>query len=131
MHITKIKETCLYVEGLEKTKSFYTEVMGFPVISFVENRHVFFRAGASVLLCFLPESTRNEKELPPHFGSGQLHVAFEVPPDQYAKWKADLSAKGVKIEYEQFWFDDIYSIYFRDPDNHLLEIIPEGMWEPK
>jgi len=55
--------------------------MGLSIIGFVENRHIFFRAGSSVLLCFNPETTKKEERLPPHFGTGQLHFAFEAPND--------------------------------------------------
>ncbi len=36
---------------------------------------------------------------------------------------------NIEIEHEQHWYDDYYSFYFRDPDGHSLEIVPEGMWD--
>jgi catechol 2,3-dioxygenase-like lactoylglutathione lyase family enzyme len=41
MKFTQIKETCLYVSNLEKTRNFYSEQLGLEIISFVENSRVF------------------------------------------------------------------------------------------
>ncbi len=129
MEILQIKETCLYVKDLKATRQFYAGKLGLEIIGEVADRHVFFRAGNSVLLCFLPEASKSSKHLPPHFGSGNLHLAFEVAPDRYEDQKVIIKALGIEIEYEQDWGDDFKSFYFRDPDNHLLEIIMAGTWE--
>lgn len=129
MEINKIKETCLYVNDLEASKAFYHERLGFKVIGEVPGRHVFFRAGASVLLCFNPDASRKGGTLPPHFGSGQLHLAFEVTPKDYEPWKQKVSKLGIAIEQEYDWGGGFHSFYFRDPDDHLLEVVMEGMWE--
>jgi catechol 2,3-dioxygenase-like lactoylglutathione lyase family enzyme len=129
MKIIKIKETCLYVTDLSKAKSFYNERLGFEIIGEVEGRHVFFRAGESVLLCFISEASKQGSHLPPHFGSGQLHLAFEVSKVAYENWKNTIKSLDIKIEQEYDWGGGYLSFYFRDPDNHLLEIVMEGMWE--
>jgi catechol 2,3-dioxygenase-like lactoylglutathione lyase family enzyme len=129
MTIRKIKETCLYVSDLKRTERFYHEQLGFPVISAVDNRHVFFRAGVSVLLCFNPEKTKEDKHLPPHFGYGKLHLAFEVSPEEYSLWKQKILEQHIEILHEQEWKGELKSFYFHDPDGHVLEIVPEGIWE--
>ncbi len=126
--INHIKETCLYVKDLEATRHFYHEVMGLSLIGFVENRHVFFKAGSSVLLCFNAETTKNDERLPPHFGEGNLHFAFEVPNDAYESWKEHLMTQNVAIEQEVTWRDNLKSFYFRDPDHHCVEIVMVGIW---
>ncbi len=127
---SQIKETCLYVKNLQKTKEFYNGILRLPVISYYEGRHVFFRAGSSVLLCFLAEATRQEKKLPAHFGSGELHFALEViSRAEYEKIKQILSKAGIPIELETDWKEGKKSFYFRDPDRHLVEIVEKGIWE--
>ena len=129
MNIVKIKETCLYVRDLDRTTAFYHGKLGFPVIGRVEGRHVFFRAGASVLLCFIAEVTRADTTLPPHSGEGQLHLAFEVNPGEYERWKEQIRSADIALIHEQAWRGGQQSFYFRDPDGHLLEILPEGaLW---
>jgi catechol 2,3-dioxygenase-like lactoylglutathione lyase family enzyme len=129
MEFTKIKETCLYVQDLTRTTAFYAEVLGLPVIGQVPGRHVFFRVGESVLLCFNAQKTRESKDLPPHFGEGHLHLAFECEAAQYEGWKEKLRQANIPIEHEQTWPHARKSCYFRDPDQHLLEIVMPGIWE--
>ncbi|PTX19381.1 catechol 2,3-dioxygenase-like lactoylglutathione lyase family enzyme [Pontibacter mucosus] len=129
MNIKKIKETCLYVKDITKSKDFYHRRLGFEVIGELEGRHVFFRVGSSVLLCFIAEVSEKPGTLPPHFGAGQLHLAFEVEKEQYRPWKQKVQNLGIPIEQEYNWGGGFLSFYFRDPDEHLLEIIMEGMWE--
>lgn len=129
MDILQIKETCLYIKDLDQTQIFYEQVMGLPVIGRKEGRHVFFEAGTSVLLCFIPESTRVESTLPPHWANGPAHLAFEVQPKEYQQWKDKLASANIEIIHEHHWGDDFRSFYFHDPDGHLLEIVPVGMWE--
>ena len=129
MEIRQIKETCLYVQNLERSKSFYHHILGLPVYSMVENRHVFFKVGPSMLLCFLPEVTKVDQNLPPHYAYGKQHIALEVKPEMYDKWRHELLRHGIGIIHEQHWKDTLYSFYFEDPDGHLLEIVPEGIWD--
>ena len=129
MNIKKIKETCLYVKDLTKSKAFYHQKLGFEVIGEVEGRHVFFRAGSSVLLCFIAEASGSSVNVPAHYGAGHLHLAFEVEREQYRPWKQKIQNLGIDIEQEYNWGGGFLSFYFRDPDEHLLEIIMEGMWD--
>lgn len=129
MEIKQVKETCIYVKDLKKTQKFYQEILGLPLIGSRSGRHVFFRAGTSVLLCFNPEETKKEDILPPHFGYGPQHLAFEVAIEEYQPWKDKLTAAGVEIIHEQIWRGKYFSFYFHDPDGHLVEIVQEGMWD--
>lgn len=128
MHFNQIKETCLYVRDLNKTESFYAEKLGLKVLDKSEGRHIFFRAGSSVLLCFISDATKNENSLPSHFGEGNIHIAFEVPGEKYSEVKKWILSKQISIIHERSWKRDIRSFYFRDPDDNLLEIVPTGMW---
>ncbi|MGF1534090.1 MAG: VOC family protein [Bernardetiaceae bacterium] len=127
--IQQIKETCLYVQDLHRTRDFYHGQLGLPVIHLSEGRHVFFRAGTSVLLCFLPEASRAEAVLPPHYAYGKQHMAFSVSPQDYAHWETRLDQAGIPITHRTDWGRGYQSFYFEDPDGHVLEIVPEGLWE--
>jgi len=129
MQFNQIKETCLYVQDLDRTEKFYSEILDLEVISRSKGRHIFFRAGTSVLLCFIAEATKQENNLPGHFGEGNMHIAFELPKEKYDDTKAELKSAGIEIEHEQQWNDEYRSFYFRDPDGHSIEIVPAGMWD--
>ena len=125
--IKEIKETSLYVKNLEATRVFYEERLGLKVIILEKNRHVFFRAGSSVLLCFLHGSTKNGS-LPSHAANGSIHVAFEVAEKDYFACKDKIKKAHIESIQEQEWKTGLKSFYFRDPDGNLLEIVQEGVW---
>ncbi len=127
MKVTQIKETCLYVKDIDRTEVFYHGVLGFALISKDPGNYVFFRAGSSVLLCFIAAATRNQEEIPPHYGEGKLHLAFEVKQKDYAATKKEIEEKGITITHEHEWKKG-KSFYFEDPDGHVLEIVSEGLW---
>ncbi len=128
MDFTQIKETCLYVNDLEKTEAFYHGLLKMPLLSHVADRHVFFRTGTSVLLCFNAEATRKKEQLPPHYASGKQHIAFEVKAEEYTTIKQEVIKSGITITHEQDWPGGFESFYFEDPDGHVMEIVPSGMW---
>jgi hypothetical protein len=67
--------------------------------------------------------------IPPHDGSGPLHVAFAVTAPQLAEWEAQLERCKVAIEGRTSWPRGGRSVYFRDPDGHLLELATPGVWK--
>ena len=129
MKIVRIKETCIYVSDLQRTKNFYSDLLGLPLISLVEERHVFFRAGESVLLCFIAEQTAKETVLPPHGASGSVHFAFEVSSGDYENCLQQINSKGIPVLHEHVWKNGLRSFYFHDPDKNLVEVIEEGLWD--
>lgn len=91
-------------------------------------------AGRGVLLLFVRGGTLEPVEtpggtIPPHDGSGPFHVAFAIHETQLAPWKAHLSVHGVPIESTTDWPRGGQSLYFRDPDGHLLELATPGLWK--
>jgi catechol 2,3-dioxygenase-like lactoylglutathione lyase family enzyme len=129
MNITRIKETCIYVSDLEATKAFYHGRLGLEVISLVNSRHIFFRAGDSVLLCFISAETEKEKILPPHGAKGNIHFAFEVERSEYVPARNEIEKRDIKVLHEHEWKGGLRSFYFHDPDNNLVEILEKGMWD--
>ncbi|MFC4871874.1 VOC family protein [Negadavirga shengliensis] len=129
MPYTQIKETCLYIHDLDLAADFYHGKLEMPIISKAKDRHIFFRCGTSVLLCFIPEATQKEKILPPHYAHGKQHIAFEVEKNRYEKVKENLIKKGITITHNQSWKQGLESFYFEDPFGHVLEIVPKGIWE--
>lgn len=64
----------------------------------------------------------------PHNGNGELHVAFAIPAVEPARWEAWLEENGIAIEEKRTWDLGGQSMYFRDPDRHLLEVASPGVW---
>lgn len=130
MEFLKIKETCLYVRDLKGARKFYHDTLGLSVIAEEDGKHLFLRAGSSVLLCFNPEDSRKKVSPPPHYGEGKQHFAFEVVNSRYEEAKAFILSKGVAITQEMEWKPGVKSFYFEDPEGNVLEILPDaGVWD--
>ena len=64
----------------------------------------------------------------PHDGDGELHLAFAIPSAELANWESWLEQKGIAVEEKRAWELGGWSLYFRDPDRHLLELATPGTW---
>ena len=130
LNFIKIKETCLYVHDLNRIKQFYHETLELPIIHDEPGKHIFFRLGSSVLLCFNPEDSKTKVTPPAHFGGGKQHVAFEVSKADYASVKEEIKSRDIIITDEVIWKSGEESFYFEDPEGNVLEIIPDkGIWD--
>jgi catechol 2,3-dioxygenase-like lactoylglutathione lyase family enzyme len=129
MNFLRIKETCLYCHDLAKAKEFYETLLGLPVINYQPGKHIFLRAGSSVLLIFNPEDSKVKTSPPGHYSEGNQHFAFEVSQAEYEHHKKQIESKGVKIIDRLIWQNGYESFYFNDPEGNVLEIVPEGIWD--
>ena len=130
--LDRVLETALYVEDVGRAAAFYADVLELPSL-YADERLRAFAVGASVLLLFrrgasLDTMTLPGGTIPPHDGSGPLHVAFAIAADELAQWEERLRARGIAIEGRTAWPRGGRSIYFRDPDGHLLEFATPGLW---
>ena len=122
-----ILETSLYVGDLSRSVRFYQELFDFPVISDFGERGCAMRAGPrQVLLLFKKGASRNISS--PHDGDGELHLAFAIPAAALAGWESRLAEMSIPIEERTTWERGGTSLYFRDPDRHLLELASPGVW---
>ena len=64
----------------------------------------------------------------PHDGDGELHLAFAIPAAELDRWETWLTENGIAVEEKHKWEMGGYSLYFRDPDQHLLEVVTPGVW---
>ena len=130
MKVSRVLETCLYVEDLEAAESFYTTVLGLTRSAKVKDRHVFFRCGQGMLLLFDPESTAVDsgEGIPAHGTAGAGHVAFHMAPSEIDAWREHLLSHEVEIEIEYTWPSGGFSLYFRDPSQNSLELVTPQTW---
>lgn len=132
--LLSILETALYVEDLAIAARFYEEVMGLEPLYVDDRLRAYNVNGQGVLLLFRRGGTVEPVQtgggvIPPHDASGSIHMAFAVTHAALAQWRAHLDAAGVKIEGTSDWQRGGHSIYFRDPDGHLLELAATpGLW---
>jgi catechol 2,3-dioxygenase-like lactoylglutathione lyase family enzyme len=128
-----ILETALSVSDLERSRDFYSRLLGYPIMM-SDERFCAFRAGEKqVFLIFLQGSDPSGTHLPfgfipAHGANGRSHIAFSISKDEIPVWLTRLSDQGITVESQFTWPLGGTSIYFRDPDGHLLEFITPGVW---
>ena len=138
-----VVETALFVVDTGRSEQFYRDVFGFRTI-FSAERIValvvrqgqillLFKKGASVEPIETPGGT-----IPASDADGRTHLAFSISEADLEAWERHLVANGVEIESRVRW--DLIpadeqlprrggrSLYFRDPDDHLLELLTPGVW---
>lgn len=126
-------ETALYVDDLPRAIAFYEQTLGLKTLNRDTRFAAFDVGGRSVLLLFKRGATLETVHLPggtipPHDGHGPLHIAFAITADELAVWETRLGEQGIAIEGRTAWPRGGHSVYFRDPDNHLLELVTPGVW---
>jgi catechol-2,3-dioxygenase len=131
--VTGIIETALDVRDLAVAVEFYTTVLGLEIIERSERLCAFAVDGRDVLILFQREEAPHAVEIaggtiPPHGSTGSIHMAFSLDLSELAKWEQWLAAKGVAIEGRVNWERGGASVYFRDPDGHLIELATPGIW---
>lgn len=126
--IVQIKETCLYIKDLEAAKDFYYGKLELDIIHYEPGKHIFFRAGSSVLLCFDPDDSKTKESPPPHYATGKQHYAFEVAQQDYQRVKEKIQSLGIEIIDQLVWKSGQESFYFNDPEGNVLEFVPIGVW---
>jgi catechol 2,3-dioxygenase-like lactoylglutathione lyase family enzyme len=122
-----ILESSLYVADLARSSQFYEKVFGFRIIGDFDGRGCALEAGhRQVLLLFKKGGSRDMQT--PHDGEGELHLAFAIRADTLADWEVWLEQNEIAVEEKRAWERGGHSLYFRDPDRHLLEIATPGVW---
>ena len=114
---------------VERTIRFYQGLLEFPLFELFENRdyqgstHFFFDIGHGNALAFFDLPGLDLGPYAEVLG-GLHHLAISVPPDRWARLKANLDAAG--IDYAHV---DGSSLYFRGPDGERLELISDPLGE--
>jgi catechol 2,3-dioxygenase-like lactoylglutathione lyase family enzyme len=131
--ITGLLETALYVEDLARAKAFYAEDLQLAVMLDTP-RLVALDAGShGVLLLFRHGASRDDMPthggvVPGHDGAGPIHMAFAIAAEDYEPWRAHLAGCGIALRSEVRWPAGGRSLYFDDPDGHVIELATPGLW---
>jgi catechol 2,3-dioxygenase len=126
----RIGHVVLKVRDLERTKKFYAEVMGLEVM----------KVEPSIKMAFFASNGRDHHEIAAieidgnipdsqARGVGLSHLAFRLRDEAHLRAAyTDLKEHEVKI-ISAVNHGVTKSIYFRDPDGHLLEVYCDGLPE--
>jgi catechol 2,3-dioxygenase-like lactoylglutathione lyase family enzyme len=131
--VSGVLETALYVDDVQRAAEFYQRIFGFEVLGSDERLAALGVAGRQVLLLFkkgasLKPIPTTGGVLPPHDGAGTDHLAFSISREEFAAWQKFLAERGIAIESVVNWERGGRSLYFRDPDGHVVELATPGTW---
>jgi catechol 2,3-dioxygenase-like lactoylglutathione lyase family enzyme len=134
MKINGIVETALQVEDVARSAEFYERLFELRRLASDDRFCALAVPGNAVLLLFRKGGTLQPVQvpggmIPPHDGSGRMHFAFKISADALESCERELTAAGTAIESKVNWPLGGTSLYFRDPDRHLVELITPGCWE--
>ena len=118
-----VNHIAIFALDLEATAEFYSQIIGMPVTSVTANRdepmstHLNVDIGKGMALSFFdfPHVPRLQAPVPEGAG-GMMHVAIDIPEDQYSQVEGRLRERGVPFQR----IGD--SAYFKDPNGMTIEL---------
>ena len=131
--LTGVVETGLIVADVGRAVDFYTRIFGLKAMFQDFRMAALDVAPGQALLIFLAGSSERGSDVPgghiPGFdATGRSHFAFAIAADTREAWRAHLGAQAVTIESTVNWPRGAVSLYFRDPDGNLGELVTPGLW---
>ena len=116
----------LNVKDMKRAEEFYTNILGFTVIRRSETqaglKHFEIDAVNVVIALFESPDLDLKKAHDTMTEEGYLHFAFGASYKQFDSILENLKQKGVIMDGEPRDWGKSVSVYFRDPDDHQLEI---------
>jgi catechol 2,3-dioxygenase len=121
--IKRVGHLVLTVKDVERSKRFFQEILGFPVVAQNERGMVFFSTDVKDnhhMLAIMPASVGAAMPTPDQVG--MQHVSFELGSfaELQDAWRL-FKEKGVPIDHTVY-HGVSKSLYFFDPDGNRLEL---------
>lgn len=117
LQVTGINHVVLHVTDLERSKRFYTDVLGFGDRDISDGPP---GMKASFLLCGMQGLDLFEVSEDAHGGEEMNHMALNVTADDVDQLVTLLSQAGIEAPVRT----PRNSVFISDPDGHCLEILP-------
>ena len=122
MEIEGIDHVALAVTDVERAANWYAEVLG------LERRYeqrwngvpTFIGKGTSAVALFPARTPGVKTETKATRETGMLHLAFRADRKNFLAAQRELKRRGIQFTFEDHEIS--HSIYFRDLDDHVLEI---------
>lgn len=137
-HLKGLLETAIFVENLDRARDFYGQILGLRTLQDSAEACVLTVAKAQLLLLISREKAGIPSRTPggdvppclvrPGEATGAGHLAFAIAEAEFDEWRTHLANRGVEVLSEVLWEQGARSLYFRDPDGHLLELATPGLW---
>ena len=119
----RIGHVAIRVRDLERSRKFYTEVLGLQLMKEIpEWRAAFLSSGGRDHHEVALLEARPQAEVPRANETGMLHVAFRLQNEEELRAAyQDLKTRGIPVSFTVN-HGVSKSIYFQDPDGHGIEV---------
>ena len=130
--VRRVLETALDCDNLARSAAFYKALLGITPMLDME-RLVAIDAGEGTVLLLFQKGAPSSVSLPgglvpAHESGGAGHFAFAIDAGDLSAWETRIAELGIAIESRVTWERGGVSLYFRDPDNRLVELATPGLW---
>lgn len=130
--VRRVLETALDCDDLPRSAAFYTALLSVTPMLDTE-RLVAIDAGEGTILLLFQKGAASSLAvpgglIPGHESGGSGHFAFAIDAADVPAWEARLGDLGIAIESRVTWERGGLSLYFRDPDGRLVELVTPGIW---
>ena len=117
MDIEGIDHVAMSVRDVEKAADWYIDVLGFKRLheGMWNGVPIFIGRGTTAIALFPAKSDEAARG-----GIRMLHLAFRANRKSFIAAQEELKARSVNFQFEDHEIS--HSIYFNDPDGHVLEI---------
>lgn len=134
----QVVETVLYTSDAGKLSQWYKDALGLePYIEMLPALAGFQLPNNTLLLMFSRDKITEDRPIkdagmiPRHgcdLGLGQ-HISFACSgAEELDEWEKHLKGKGIEVISHMKWERGGRSIYFKDWEGHVLEIMTRGVW---
>ena len=122
MHIDRLDHFVITVKSIDETCAFYNSVLGMEIVTFGEGRKALVFGEQKINLHEAGKEFE-PKAINPTSGSGDFCLIAKMPIEKII---SHLEDKGITIEdgpvNRTGATGPITSVYFRDPDQNLIEV---------
>ena len=119
MQLEGIDHIAMGVRDIERSAKWYIDVLGFERLhNGMWNGVPTFIGKGNTGIALFPAN--EEPKTSRHREIRMLHLAFRADRKNFVAAQQELKTRGIKFEFQDH--EIAHSIYFRDPDDHQLEI---------
>ena len=130
MNITHLDHLVLTVTDIDRSLNFYSQVMGMQIITFGDNRKA-LQFGQQKINLHLAGHEFEPKAHTPTVGSADLCFISSTPmPDILKHLEQNNVQPLMSPSHRTGATHKLLSVYFRDPDNNLIEVSNYVLDEP-
>jgi catechol 2,3-dioxygenase-like lactoylglutathione lyase family enzyme len=126
IQLNGIDHFALNVKDMNRAEHFYSDLLGFEVVTRTSTKaglkHIELDAGNVFIALFESPELDLENAQKTMTDDGYLHFAFAADKDQAPEIIQSLKDNGVRFDGETRNHPGGDSVYFYDPDGHVIEI---------